>query len=229
MDNQGRDPNAPTGDQPAAAPPPQQDWQSPPQQPSAPPPGGGQPPGSGQPEWMGNLTSTQPVAGPAGFFYADVPNRVIAMVIDVIGIIVVYVVLGIILVGGALATGGFDAMALVANVLSYIIWGAYFIYTWSAMRGTIGMKLLGLQVGHQADGRSLTYQQSAIRFGVLFGPQIVVGLLGAVIPALAGLGLLSFVWLVVILVTMAQSPTKQGLHDKYAESMVVKAGRAIGS
>ncbi|CAN5634411.1 hypothetical protein BH23CHL7_BH23CHL7_00060 [soil metagenome] len=221
MDNQGGGGSS--------APPPQQDWQSPPQQPSAPPPGGGQPPGSGQPEWMGNLTSTQPVAGPAGFFYADVPNRVFAMIIDVIAMIVIQFVLVAILAGGALLTGGFQAMALVANLVAFVIWGAYFIYTWSTMRGTLGMKALGLQVGHQADGRSLTYQQSAIRFGVLFGPQIVLGLLGALIPALAGLGLLSFVWLVVILVTMAQSPTKQGLHDKYAESMVVKAGRAIGS
>lgn len=236
MDNQGRDPNAPAGDQPPAADhppagdqPPQHDWQSQPQQPSAPPPGSGQAAGTGQPEWVGNLTNTQATPGPAGFFYADVPNRVLAMVIDVIGIIVIQFVLVAILAGGALLTGGFQAMLLVANLVAYALWAAYFIYTWSAMRGTLGMKALGLQVGHQSDGRSLTYQQAAIRFAVLFGPQIVIGLLGALVPALSGLGLLSFVWLVVILVTMAQSPTKQGLHDKYSESMVVKAGRAIGS
>ncbi|HVM31280.1 MAG TPA: RDD family protein [Candidatus Limnocylindrales bacterium] len=177
---------------------------------------------------MSSLTDTRPVAGPAGFFYADVPNRVIAMVIDVIGIIVIQAVLVGILAGGAMFTGGFTAMFIVANLVAYALWAAYFIYTWSTMRGTLGMKVLGLQVGHQADGRNLTYQQSAIRFAVLFGPQIVIGLLGALVPALAGLGLLSFVWLVVILVTMAQSPTKQGLHDRYSESMVVKAGRAVG-
>jgi len=220
MDNQGGG---------ASTPPPQQNWQSQPQQPSAPPPGSGQAPGaSGQPEWMSSLTDTRPVAGPAGFFYADVPNRVIAMVIDVIGIIVIQAVLVGILAGGAMFTGGFTAMFIVANLVAYALWAAYFIYTWSTMRGTLGMKVLGLQVGHQADGRNLTYQQSAIRFAVLFGPQIVIGLLGALVPALAGLGLLSFVWLVVILVTMAQSPTKQGLHDRYSESMVVKAGRAVG-
>jgi uncharacterized RDD family membrane protein YckC len=221
MDNQGSG---------TSAAPPQQDWQSQPQQPSEPPPGSGQAPGtSSQPEWMTSLTDTRPTPGPAGFFYADVPNRVIAMVIDVIGIIVVQFLLVAILAGGALLTGGFQAMFLVANLVAYAIWAAYFIYTWSQMRGTLGMKVLGLQVGHQADGRSLTYQQAAIRFAVLFGPQIVIGLLGVVVPALSGLGLLSFVWLVVILVTMAQSPTKQGLHDKYSESMVVKVGRPVGS
>ena len=37
-----------------------------------------------QPAWMQNLTSTAPVAGPAGLFYADLPNRIIAYIIDVI-------------------------------------------------------------------------------------------------------------------------------------------------
>jgi len=165
------------------------------------------------------------VPGPAGYFYADVPNRSIAMVLDVIGILLVYFVVGMI----TLAIFGFSGGSLLAQqVISAAIWAAYFIYTWVAMRGTIGMKLLGLQVGHESDGRTLTYEQAAWRFGVLFGPQIVLGLLGALVPALGVLGLLSFVWLIYVLITIAQSPTKQGIHDKYAHSMVVKAGRAAG-
>jgi uncharacterized RDD family membrane protein YckC len=218
-----RDPNAPPAETPPAqqepAPPPQpQSWQSQAQQPGAPPPGGGAPAGSGSPAWVGTLTDQTLVPGPAGYYYADVPNRTIAMVIDVIGIIVVQYLLVAILAGAA----------LIASLVAFAIWAAYFIYTWVNMRGTIGMKLLGLQVGHQEDGRTLTYEQAAIRFGVLFGPQVVIGLLSALIPALSVLGLLSFVWLIVILVTMAQSPTKQGLHDRYARSMVVKAGRSVG-
>jgi uncharacterized RDD family membrane protein YckC len=137
------------------------------------------------------------------------------MLIDVIGVPTVF---------GAVAN---PTALLIGNLLAFVVWGAYFIYTWATMRGTLGMRVLGLQVGHETDGRSLTYQQAAIRFGVLFGPQIVIGLLGSIIPALNALGLLSFVWLIVILVTMAQSPTKQGLHDKYAQSMVVKGGRSL--
>ena len=37
--------------------------------------------------------------------------------------------------------------------------------------------------------------------------------------------LLSFIWFIALLVTTAQSPTKQGLHDRYAKTMVVKAVR----
>jgi len=35
------------------------------------------------------------------------------------------------------------------------------------------------------------------------------------------------VWVIALLVTTAQSPTKQGLHDKFAGTVVVKAARAV--
>ena len=228
-----RDPNAPPPQtpegempRPPETAPPAQSWQS---QPAPPPPPGATT--STQPEWMANLTSKQVVPGPAGLFYADVPNRAIAMVIDVIGIFVVYFIVGVITV----AIFGFNAgflqiptttSLLAQQIISTLLWGAYFLYTWVNMRGTLGMKALGLQIGHETDGRTLTYEQALWRFGVLFGPQIVIGLLAALVPALGILSLLSFVWLIYVLVTIAQSPTKQGIHDKYAHSMVVKAGRS---
>lgn len=227
MTQEPRDPSAPPPpqDQPPAAPPPGQSWQSQPQQP-------GGPPGGGSPAWVGTLTDQRPVAGPAGYFYADVPNRTIAMVIDVIGVLVVYFIIGAITVGifgtqtiiGAVAN---PVALLVQAIISYAIWAAYFIYTWVNMRGTVGMKMLGLQVGHEEDGRTLTYEQAAWRFGVLFGPQIVIGLVTSLVPALGALGLLGFLWFIYVLYTMAQSPTKQGVHDRYAKSMVVKGGRSV--
>jgi len=42
------------------------------------------------------------------------------------------------------------------------------------------------------------------------------------------LGLASFIWVIALLVTTAQSPTKQGLHDQFANTVVVKAARAVG-
>jgi uncharacterized RDD family membrane protein YckC len=236
-----RDPNAPPQTPEGGSPTPpeqggapaQQSWQSQPQQPAAPPAGGGQPAGSGSPAWVGTLTDQTPVPGPAGYFYADVPNRSIAMIIDVIGIIIVYFIVGVVtlaIFGTETIFGMMTANPLVLitqSLISYAIWAAYFLYTWVNMRGTFGMKALGLQIGHQEDGRSLTYQEAAYRFGVLFGPIIVIGLVTSLIPALSGLGLLSFLWFIYVLYTMAQSPTKQGIHDRYGQSMVVKGGRSV--
>jgi uncharacterized RDD family membrane protein YckC len=204
-----------------ASPPPPQSWQQAPQQPV--PPG---PPPSQAPSWAANVTSTAPTPGPAGYVYGDIPNRVVAIIIDVIAMFVVYFLIGLV----AIAILGTNSVAntaslLVGNILSYVLWAVYFIYLWVARRGTFGMTLLGMQVGSERDGATLTYDQASVRFAVLFGPQIVVGIITALVPSLQWLSWVSFIWFFVVLYTMGTSPTKQGIHDRYAHSMVVKAAR----
>lgn len=184
------------------------------------------------PSWTGNITSQAPVAGPAGLYYADVPNRIIAWVIDFIILFVVFAVIGIV-VNSVLGTDTVfgrlpnTTSVLVASILNLAVSAGYLIYTWVAMRATLGMKVLGMQVGHEADGRTIDYSQAAIRYAVLFGPYIVATMLGAFVFGLGlVLQLLGIVWFIVLLVTTAQSPTKQGLHDRYARTMVVKGGRS---
>ncbi len=216
-------------------PPPPPDWQSTPQQPSAAPPP--QPAGSQMPAWTANITSTAPVAGPAGFYYADVPNRIIAYIIDAIIIAIIGVVVGAVIFSVMGPATVFDPRTfgvavnlgplIVVTLIGLAINAAYFIYTWVNMRGTVGMKVLGMQIGHEADGRTITYNQAALRWALLGAP---LGLAQLLNPW-PGLGLiislLGVVWLIALLVTTAQSPTKQGLHDRYAQTMVVKAARTV--
>jgi uncharacterized RDD family membrane protein YckC len=155
------------------------------------------------------------------------------MVIDVIAMLLVYLVIGIIVVGIFGTNNDIQgtrsvAAGFVGWLITNAIWAAYFIYLWTAQRGTIGMRLLGMQIGHEVDGRTLTTNQAAIRFGVLFGPQIVFGLLAAFVPSLAWLDWLGLAWLIYVLYSISSSQTKQGIHDRYAQSMVVKAARRAG-
>lgn len=186
------------------------------------------------PTWTANITSQTPVAGPAGYYYADLPNRIIAFVIDYIVFFLVFFVVGVLTVslfGVSTIIGQFQTTTsvLVQNVLTYAIIGAYFVYTWTAMRGTLGMKVLGMQIGDQADGRTITFNQGITRFVVMFGPAFVAGLLSAFVLSLGAIAsLIALIWFIAILVTTAQSPTKQGIHDKYAKTMVVKAARSAG-
>jgi len=217
-------PPAASSPPPAASPP---DWQSTPQQPSSPPTAGGSGGSSGTPSWTANITSQAPVAGPSGYFYADVPNRIIAYIIDFILLFIGLIIIALI-VAAIMPAAGF-AFALIYGLLAAALTAAYFIYTWVTMRGTLGMKVLGMQIGDQADGRTMTFNQGLIRYAVLYGPFLVADILGRLIPALSLiLPLLSLVWFIVLLVTTAQSPTKQGIHDKYARTMVVKAARSVG-
>jgi uncharacterized RDD family membrane protein YckC len=206
------DQSEPTGDPgtPPPAPPPSTGW-------AAPPP---------------------PVqAGPAGFFYADVPNRAIAYIIDAIIIGIVNLVAFAILAGIGLNPVTIDlnspglvsynfVAGLIAALVGLAISGAYFLYTWTAMRGTIGMKALGMQVGNAGDGKSLTMEQAVRRWIALGAPFSVAQAFNPA-PAIGVLlGLAAFAWFIFLLWTTYSSPTKQGFHDKFANTMVVKAARS---
>ncbi|MDQ2935250.1 MAG: RDD family protein, partial [Chloroflexota bacterium] len=185
----------------------------------------------------------QPVAGASGFVYADVPNRAIAYIIDAIILFVINIIIGLV-IGSFLPTTsinpnptGFNDLVtvnyvgvLVSAVVSTLISGAYFIYTWTAMRGSVGQKLLGMQVGNFPDGATLKQDQAIRRWIFLGAPLgLLSALTAAVGPALgAVIGLLGLAYFIYLLVTTAQSPTKQGFHDKQANTVVVKAARSVG-
>ena len=215
---------------------------------SGPGTGGGQPTGggpggsgpSGLPSWTGNITSREAVPGPAGLYYADVPNRIIAYIIDaiiigIIGFIISLVLNNIVPVVqiNPRPTSFADLVTLnpvgvlVQGLVGLALSAGYFIFTWTnpGMRGSVGMKVLGMQVGNESDGATLTLNQAVIRWILLGAPfgiaQMLSGILGVLVVVVA------IIWFIALLVTTAQSPTKQGLHDRYAHSVVVKAGRSV--
>jgi uncharacterized RDD family membrane protein YckC len=180
-------------------------------------------------------------AAPMGLVYGDVLSRSIAYIIDaiLIGIVsaILQMVVGAIL--GPAISVNLNATSLgdltSVNYLTILVDAAagigvsfaYFVYLWSSQRATIGMRVLSLQVGNESNGATLTMDQAVIRWAALFGP---AALSQAFWPApLIGmlLGLISFVWFLALLYTTWASPTKQGLHDRYAHTMVVKAVRPV--
>jgi len=96
------------------------------------------------------------------------------------------------------------------------------------MRGTIGQKALGMQVGNATDGATLTTEQAVRRWLALGGIFSLAQFLNPLPGVGILIGLASLIWVIALLVTTAQSPTKQGLHDQFANTVVVKAARAVG-
>ncbi len=173
-------------------------------------------------------------AGPAGFVYADVPNRAIAYILDaiLIGIVnlIVFAVLagiGLSIVSGNLTTG-FEynyVASIILGLVGLLISAAYFVYTWTAMRGTLGMKVLGMQIGNAVDGKTLTTNQAIRRWAIIAAPSVIAQALQP-LPAIGWLlGIAAFAWFIFLLYTTWKSPTKQGYHDIFANTMVVKATR----
>ncbi len=154
---------------------------------------------------------------PVGIRYAGALPRLLAYWLD--GILV-----GIIagLFGGiaGAAAGNSQATSLVGGIIGLGVSLLYFMAFWTSDgRATPGMRLFHLQIGAATDGRTLALGQAAIRW-VALGSWIQAL---ALLPGLAGvLGMLSLVWALVLLVTTVTSPTKQGLHDRFAGSAIVQ-------
>jgi uncharacterized RDD family membrane protein YckC len=181
--------------------------------------------------------SPPPATPPAtGLVYADVPNRIIAYILDAILVGIFTFVVGVILAGFGLTAVTVNSdlsvsvnyvAAVVQGILGLLISAGYFIYTWTRMRGTLGMRALGMQIGNAGDGAAVTTEQGIRRYIALSAPAILaqvfqpIPLIGIVI------GLAGLIWYVWLAYTTAQSPTKQGWHDTFANTQVVKAARSV--
>ncbi len=192
----------------------------------------GAPPPAPAPAPMGGWQAPPPVTTPGipGFVYADVPNRFIALIIDAIVMLLILIVIGIALAAvglnaGVTATGTNIVSGIVYAAFSLLVTGGYFIYTWTSMRASVGMRLLGMQVGNAFDGKTLTMEQAMKRFIVLWGPSTLSGALNSVSGIGQLISLAVLVYLIYLLYTTAKSPTKQGFHDVFANTVVVKAAR----
>lgn len=215
---------------PPPPPPPQQGWQSTPQPPAAPPPAGGQP--AGAPQWTSNLTARGTISGPAGVALADVPERVIAYIIDaiilgIVGFIVSTLTLSVL---GDNFGGIFGINVRVHNIVSSLatavimlaVSAGYFIGMWTRMGGaTVGMKVMKLSVRDATSGGPISQSQAMNRWLLVAAPFAVSfvyvwGIIGWLV------WLAALVYQIYLLVSTAQSPTRQGFHDVRANTVVSK-------
>lgn len=196
----------PTGGAPAPQGP--GNWQTPP---PAPAPGGFDP---------ANFQQAAVEPGPApGVAYADLVNRIIALIID--GVILWVINVALLIVAGIIAVG--IGMGLIITLVFGLIWAGvtlvYFVYGWTRMRASFGQKFLKLETVSASDGSTLTQEQAIRRWAFLWGPFA----LGAAIPIVGALiSLAAIVYSLYLLYTASQSPKRQGFHDVQAGTVVVK-------
>ena len=162
------------------------------------------------------------------------PNRIIALIVDGIVLTAIGAVLSLLLgglttentaldgSGGGLDVGRFMLVAVIDAAISL----AYFGLGWRLLQGTPGMWLLGLRIVDESGVGDISWAHVLVRWLLLGVPWILAGFSVyvqdrvALVLAVAGVA-----WLLLLLYTMAQSSTKQGLHDRYAHTIVVKARR----
>jgi uncharacterized RDD family membrane protein YckC len=168
---------------------------------------------------------------------ADVPDRAVALALD--GVILagagllLSVVLGGLLggvvsaptldsSGGDLAIAPFVVLLLATLGVSL----AYFSLTWTRAGATAGMRLLGLGVVDESGGARLSTRQALLRWAVAGTPAtLAVTPVYVPHPVAILLAIVAIAVLGGLAVTVAQSPTRQGVHDRAAGSIVVMVSR----
>ena len=162
-----------------------------------------------------------PAARPAvgeGLVIAGVFSRLVAFVIDLLIVGCITIAIG--LVVGAYREGSTQAVTLGAGLVGVAIGGLYFVAFWtSGWRATPGMRLIGIRLLQAADGAPLPLEGALIRWLALIG---IVELLSIVPVATGVLGLIALVWWIILPVTTATDRLHQGVHDRWAGSVVVQ-------
>ena len=153
-----------------------------------------------------------------GLVIAGVFTRVVAYLIDLMLLAMANVVVGVPL--GVYDAGADQSVGLAVSVLFLGIDALYFIGLWrSGWQATLGMRLLRLRVLRATDAGTLSLNASLVRWVAVSGVISIVALM----PGVGGsLGLLSLVWVLALLLTTATNPLRQGLHDRWAGSVVVQ-------
>jgi uncharacterized RDD family membrane protein YckC len=182
------------------------------------------------------------VARAATRCYADVPDRLAALLADAVVLTVlafivalaVSVVLGPAVeldtsaesVGDAVQTD--RGVAVVDALLVAALGAVYFIGSWRRAGRTPGQHLLGLRLAAVDDGGRPTTRQATVRWALLAAPFSLAAILGTAVPALDGVGLYAVVlaWYLVLLVTTAAGAAGRGLHDRLAGTAVGKLASA---
>ena len=172
------------------------------------------------------------VPGATGLSFADTTTRAAAFIFDTF-ILSVVSLIGLALLGkGGSSTlqrtsdpnailHALQAPVDPASTLLSLAPGAiYFILFWTGgRRATPGQRAFHLQVGNAFDGRAMSIGQATRRWIALGSP---LGLLGF-IPGIGGVaGVIELLWFGILFASTAASPTRQGLHDRFANSAVVR-------
>ena len=175
----------------------------------------------------------EPVAtGRPGWIIAGVGTRVAAWILDGFIAFILFILAAIVL-GAVVAMTRLDVATLPSWALLIVGLGFYFVYfvgSWTSKgKATPGMRVFKLQVANAADGKRLEIGPAVTRWLALGYAISLVG----VIPVLASLtGFATLIWLIVLLITTSQDTMHQGLHDRWAKSVVVRpesAGAGSGA
>jgi uncharacterized RDD family membrane protein YckC len=182
------------------------------------------------PAWTAGPVAGEPLRGPTGQVLAGRRRRVVAYLLDLLVLfglgIAVSVLFDALL--GPPSSPPDRAISLAYLAVVGVVGAAYWVGLWTGGRATLGMRLLGIRVVDAGSGGPVAAGVAGRRWAVLEGVVIALGVLTDVAfwvdqPELGTAAYLgTALWALVLLATTCLSPTRQGLHDRFAGTLVVR-------
>lgn len=152
---------------------------------------------------------------PAGLRVPEIPRRLAAYLIDC-AIVYLFYIVWLNLLGSA----DTEKQAIVAGVIAGLGQLAYFVGSWRFFHGTLGQRMLSLQVGNVQTGNALAWGDAFVRWGILQGPFA----LSTVVPIalLPVVGLAAAGWSAFLLYEAYNNPDHRAVHDRAVQSLVAQ-------
>jgi uncharacterized RDD family membrane protein YckC len=178
--------------------------------------------------WQNEVSTASGRLLPPGLVFADTPSRAVAYILDTLVFTAINSVSASIFGLYSFTVPNFpDRSAfVVTSLVGFVFLFAYFVWFWSGgRRATPGQRAFGIQVGNAFDGQPLTLRQAVKRW---LGLGMPIGLFALVPFAVVGIGaiMIGSLWSLLLLASMIASETKQGLHDRFAGSALVRPAGA---
>jgi uncharacterized RDD family membrane protein YckC len=174
--------------------------------------------GDGPPVAWAAPVAAAPATVTEGWVIAGVFSRLVAWFID--GFFFAALSLAVYGALGVFNEGSNASVAVLAGVALAVLDGIYFVGLWrSSWQATLGMRLLRLRILGANDAAPLSLNSALLRWIALSGAVTIF----ALVPGIGGLvGLIALVWSLILLITTQTDRLHQGLHDKWAGSVVVQ-------
>lgn len=178
---------------------------------------GGNDPVSREPVWLHDDSSDKPVR----FSSVGVGRRVGAYILDCVLIFMMfYLVLEVIALSGDPNQPFNEKNSIIAGLIGGVEQAFYFVGGWLVWGGTLGQKILHLEVSDNTTRKKLGFQDAFLRWTVMQGPfaAFTIAPMGLNIIV----GILAVPWAGFLLYSAMSSPSGRGLHDRFVNSAVTQ-------
>ena len=113
-----------------------------------------------------------------------------------------------------------ERTSILLGLLGGLMQVVYFVPTWALLRGTMGQRLMHIEVADATTGKALGWMDAFLRWAIMQGPMALVTIVPGV--ARAPVVFLATAWVFYLYYSTGTNPNWQGSHDRFVNSRVAQ-------